>query len=269
MLAEGVNAGVSRSTTTTWLEAQEAVQQRSLRLGMVASCALHAGFGLFLAFEPTPEKITLPEVIKVTMVSLPNAAPGARRSAAAEPTPAEPMPAPAPAPAPAQKQVILPKRAAPASKKPKRKPKPKPMEYDDALAALRDELGEETPIDKPAPDALEVAMAEVAEEAEAAEGDGGAAEVDPVFAAWRLATRRHLRKVWVVPPDFREQGLVTGLTVSLSATGQVLGNPKVTQSSGNPYFDDNTVRALVRASPLPPPPKSGDWPFQFAADEGF
>ena len=34
-------------------------------------------------------------------------------------------------------------------------------------------------------------------------------------------------------------------------------------SSGNPNFDDNAVRAVLQASPLPAPPASGDWPVLF------
>ncbi len=256
---------MSASVSTTWLEAQEAIQQRNLRWGMVLSAVLHTGFGAFLAFAPDPEPVRLPEVISVRMVSLP-AAPASARQAAPEPgpTPAKPLPAPAPAPVP-PKKVILPKRPAPVSKKPKRKPKPKPLEYDDALAALREELGEQVPAPGPVvEDAPEVDV----EVSEAAQGNAGGAEVDPEFAAWRLATRRRLKQVWVVPPDFLDRGLVAGLIVTLSDAGDVLGQPVVTRTSGDPYFDDNTVRALVRASPLPAPPDAGDWPFQFTADEG-
>ena len=229
------------------------------------SAALHGVIGIFLVFTPEPDPIRLPEVIAVKWVSLPSPAVSPRRAAPVH-EPAKPLPAPAPAPAPRPpKQVILPKRPAPVSPKPKPKPKPKPLDYDDALAALRDELGEPPPAPAPAPLAEETVEIEVTE---AGSSQSAAAEVDPAFLAWRLATRQHLKKVWIVPPDFLEQGLVTGLIVTLGNRGEVLGEPVVTHTSGNPYFDDNTLRALVRASPLPPPPESGDWPFQFSADEG-
>jgi outer membrane biosynthesis protein TonB len=257
---------LSSSTQASWLDEQEALQRRNWRRGVLLSVVLHGCVAAGLLYAPEPEPMRLPEVISVKMVSLPGAPPAppkaAPRKAVPKPTPA-PAPTPARTPAPAPKKVLLPKRPQKVSKK--RKPKPKPLEYDDALAALRDELGEPDP---PVASEEEVSDADLLATAEPAVSPGAGVEVDPALAKWLLDTRRHLRQVWVVPPDFLEQGLVTGLIVTLSASGDVLGQPEITRTSGNPYFDENTVRALVRASPLPPPPESGDWPFQFSADEG-
>ncbi len=251
---------MSVSVTVKWLEAQEAAHRRTLVRGLALSCALHLGIGLFLAFSPQVTPARAPEVISVRMVSLPQAAvPAPATPAAPEPVPAQPRPAPVP------KKVILPKQPSAVSKKPKRKPKPKPLEYDDALAALREELGEQTPV--PEAPAVAEEVVEVAK-VENSESARPGAESDPVILAWRLATRRHLRKVWVVPPEFLEQALSTDVIVTLAGTGDVLGAPAVARSSGNPYWDDNIVRALVRASPLPPPPEPGDWPFRFTPREG-
>jgi outer membrane biosynthesis protein TonB len=158
--------------------------------------------------------------------------------------------------------VILPKQPAAPSNKPKRKPKPKPLEYDDALAALREELGEETPVPQVPAVQQEIAPVEVAE------FDPSTEEVDPELLAWRAALERHVRKSWVVPPEFKNQSLWTGLRFSLSASGDILETPEVVHSSGNPFYDDNTISALFRASPLPPPPEPGDWTFRLSADEG-
>jgi len=38
-------------------------------------------------------------------------------------------------------------------------------------------------------------------------------------------------------------------------------------SSGNPFYDDNAVRALVKASPLPAPPKAGRRTIVFTPEE--
>ncbi len=256
--------GSPSSVGVAWLAARERMHRRGLRTGLMLSVVLHAGVVGFLLLEPVPEVVRVPEVISVKMVALPGAPPAppkaAPKAAASKP---DPTPVPARAPAPAPKKVILPKRPAPVSKK--RKPKPEPLEYDDALAALRDELGEPDP---PPTTEDEETEDELVEAMEALAATEGAAEEDREFARWRLATRRHMRQNWVVPPDFLGKGLVTGLLVTLRADGLVIGQPEVTHTSGDPYFDENTVRALVRASPLPPPPNAGEWPFKFSADEG-
>jgi TonB family protein len=53
------------------------------------------------------------------------------------------------------------------------------------------------------------------------------------------------------------------VTVRLDAGGRVVGPPRVTQRSGNPWYDESVVRAIQKASPLPPPPEAGEWPFEF------
>lgn len=249
-----------------WLEGQEAQTRSRFRWGLVLSLVLHAGVVGVLFYSPEPEPMRMPEVISVRMVALPGAPPAPPRAVpkAAAPQPA-PDPVPARAPAPAQKKVLLPKRPAPVSKKRKPKPKPEPMEYDDALAALRDELGEPEP-PAPAPEA-EVEDPDARQTPSGATGAG--TPVPPEVAEWLLATRRHVRERWVVPPDFVEKGLVTGLLVTLTSTGEVVGPPEVVRTSGDPYFDDNTVRAIMRATPLPPPPEAGEWNFSFSADEGL
>ncbi|GAG35298.1 unnamed protein product, partial [marine sediment metagenome] len=72
---------------------------------------------------------------------------------------------------------------------------------------------------------------------------------------------------WITPPDFQNRGLSTELRVRLGPTGEVLGTPVVVRSSGDPYWDDNVIRALMKASPLPAPPEPGDWPFLFSPEE--
>ena len=157
--------------------------------------------------------------------------------------------------------MILPKQPAVVTKKPK--PKPKPLDYDDALDALREELGDEEPLLQAPPQEV----AEIVGDPSPVQDEGVSGQVDPVIAAWKLAVRRHMADVWVGPEDFKGQGLQTTLLVTLSAGGDVLGKPSVVRASGNPYFDDNILRALVRATPLPAPPETGDWPFEFSADE--
>jgi TonB family protein len=54
--------------------------------------------------------------------------------------------------------------------------------------------------------------------------------------------------------------------VTLDATGNVL-EIDVTDGSGNPYYDQSVVRAIEKASPLPPPPESGEWPMLFSPQD--
>jgi hypothetical protein len=252
-----VSFSITATSTASWADEHEAAQRRNFMRALVVSSGLHLLVGLLLMVVPKPEPTRLPEVISVRMVSLPKAASGvAPETAAPEPLPARPRPAPVP------KKVVLPKQPSAVSKKSKRKPKPKPLEYDDALAALRAELGEETP----APDAP-VAKQELSD-AEVVESDPSAEEADPELLAWRAALERHVRGSWKVPLDFKGQSLWTRLRFTLTSSGDVLGEPEVIQSSGNPFWDDNTIRALMRASPLPRPPEPGEWTFHLSADEG-
>ena len=257
-------AASSGTSRARGLDGRADLERRNFRTGVVLSCVLHAGVVGVLFHAPEPEPMRLPEVISVQMVALPGAAPAPPKALpkAARPAP-EPAPVPARPPPPAPKKVILPQRAQKVSKK--RKPKPRDPEYDDVLAALRDELGEPDPPPQAPEEVLDEETLAALREPEAA---GAGARVDAEFARWQLDTLRHVRESWVVPPDFRDAGLATGLRVTLSEGGEVLGRPVVTHTSGNPYFDDETVSALLRATPLPSPPEAGDWQFRFTADEG-
>ncbi|MDJ0867842.1 MAG: energy transducer TonB [Myxococcota bacterium] len=244
-------------------EAREAERQRELRRLLVVSALVHAVAAAGLVFAPTPRaSVALPAVVAVDLVSLPAAA--AAQRPAAQPTPA-PEPAPRPPP-PAPKKVVLPETptrppAPKAKPKPKAKPRPRrdpepppsePVEYDDLMAQLRAEAGETRPA-APAPEP-------------AAKGGarGPGVAVSAEVAAWLRRARVHVEKAWVLPPGFRLQPLVTHVRVRLDAQGRVLGEPEVTERSGNPWYDDSVVRAIEKASPLPRPPEAGEWNFRFS-----
>jgi TonB family protein len=57
--------------------------------------------------------------------------------------------------------------------------------------------------------------------------------------------------------------------VDLDAGGNVIGVPEVVQRSGNPWFDEGVVRAIQKASPLPPPPAADEWPFVFVPGDSY
>jgi colicin import membrane protein len=55
--------------------------------------------------------------------------------------------------------------------------------------------------------------------------------------------------------------------VRLDPQGNVVGEPRITRRSGNPWYDDSVVRAIEKSSPLPPPPEAGEWPFVFRPED--
>jgi outer membrane biosynthesis protein TonB len=251
-----VSFSITATNTTRWMDDHEAAQRRIFKRALAISGGLHLLIGLLFMVVPKSDPMRLPEVISVRMVSLPQLPAGAvPKVTTPKPLPAKPRPPPVP------KKVVLPKQPSASLKKSKRKPKPDPLEYDDALAALRAELGEETP--PPEVQETEQPMSDL----QSAQPDPSAAEADPEMLAWRAALERHVRMGWKVPPDFKGQALRTGLMFTLTSGGEILGTPEVIQPSGNPYYDDSTVNALIQASPLPPPPEPGEWTFRLSADE--
>jgi TonB family protein len=206
-----------------------------------------------------------------------------------------------PKPEPLRREAALPKPAQPAEpKKPKERaqadpePKPKPPEakvpeakpdppkprpaapppappprreeaYDDVLAQLRAERGEERP-DRVDRDGVRTASASNVPGATGTAGTaarGAGSLVDAEVAVWLRAAKLHVEHAWIVPPGFEREQLRTVVAVRLDAGGRVLGEPRIQQRSGNPWFDESVVRAIQKASPLPPPPDAGDWPFEF------
>ena len=134
------------------------------------------------------------------------------------------------------------------------------------MAALDDELGVDETADllqaTPAPVESEVSSGQP----ESSDTSRAGAVVSPELAKWNLATKRLIQSRWVTPANFRNRGLATTLELRLSASGDVIGTPKIIGSSGDPYFDDNAVSAVLKAAPLPPPPKPGRRSFLFNAE---
>ena len=251
--------------------------ERGLRPTWVISALAHAAlFALLVWFSPEPPQYVLPQAISVSLLPAPAASPAPAPKAA--PKPATPKAAPAPKPPPKAKVKVLPKKAptpvAKAQAKPKPKPKPKPkappkpqaqpeptpkpvakkkprpeeLSYDDALAKLRGELGE-------APPAVVAPVAAPSRAAGSVTGRGPV--ISPELAAWNRAVKQHVKTHWIMPPEFRESGLAAELAIFVRSDGALRGEPELLRTSGNPYYDDNAIRALSRSSPLPPPPAPG------------
>jgi len=195
----------------------------------------------------------------------------------AKPTPAVPVAKPAPPPT---AEKVLPKEAAkapelakpvppaptppapaaPAASAAKPAPPQKQASIDDVLSQLRAEAGESAPA--PVADAgLQPA------EISGTGGGGGSVKVSPEVMAWLKSARIHVRKSWILAPGFRLEPLATQIRVNLDAAGTVVGEPVIVRKSGNPWYDESVLRAIQKASPLPAPPKAGEWDFLFQPEE--
>lgn len=234
-----------------WVEQRSERERRDIRRRLIASAIGHALFVLLLFGLPSPPP-SLSPLQAVVSVDLLASLPRPVRAPAPTPTPvARP---PAPKPPPRQKTKVLPREAPAVRATPA--PKPPPLDYDGALSSLRDELGETAPLAE-----------QVLDSEPTADRSSGRGRVDPALAAWQLAVNRALARSWVTPTEYRDSELRTLLLVTVMNDGSVLGEPRVERSSGNVHFDDNAVRAVLQASPLPAPPASGDWPFLFNPTE--
>jgi TonB family protein len=261
-------------------------RERVFRRAVAISAGAHLALLLFAFVSPFPRSrsVTLPGVMNVSLVAAAPSAPSAARPALKKPAappapkpkakPEEPKPVPPPAPPKPEVKAdkkLLPKDAVrepkPAPPKPKAAaapPKPEEkLDYDDALDALREDLGEEA---ADAPDAELLASVRPGPKA-GPQGDGGPGDpVDPEVAAWMRRVKIHVTRNWVLQPGFKRQAIQAVLEVTLDATGNVL-EIDVTEGSGNPYYDQSVVRAVEKASPLPPPPESGEWPILFSPQD--
>jgi TonB family protein len=146
------------------------------------------------------------------------------------------------------------------------KPQPRKQErYEDVLAGLRAERGEERP------DPVERAAPPAASATSPTPGAGPQAAgspIDAAIAAWLRAAKLHVEQAWVLPPGFQRESLLAVVRVPLDGAGRVLAEPRVVRRSGNPWYDESVVRAIQKASPLPPPPEAGEWEFEFRPPGG-
>ena len=67
--------------------------------------------------------------------------------------------------------------------------------------------------------------------------------------------RDAVRRQWVVLDPMKTQSLETMLLVVVNRDGSV-SNLQVEKRSGNSFFDEAAVRAVKKASPLPPLPET-------------
>ena len=238
---------------------------------VVWSALVHAGaLGLVLVAPGVSEREP-PRVISVELIAPPGAPPP-RKAPVAEPVSPPPEaapPEPEPPPPPKPQQIVLPEK--PQAPKPpdKARPKPKPREkevfkeppkkqekdLDELLAEMRNSDSMAPPSPAPPVDTAVVAPTGASSE--------GTAELSPDELAWQARVKRKMKGIWIVPPGFRAQSLQTRVVVTLDGAGNIVGSPRITQKSGNPWYDEGVVRGLAKASPLPAPPEAGDWVMWF------
>ena len=244
-------------------------RRQEFRRTVGVSLVLHAAIAVALLVSPGGSSVAPPEGVRVRLVSPPSASSPKPKAAPAPAPVARPKPKPKP-PKPAP--VVLPTEPSTpkpqAKPKPEAKPKPKPrpepvpqtppveQDLSDVLDSLRSELGEEAPTDEP----VETAQAVLTP------GVPGGVRLSPEVKAWLRAAEVHVRRNWVVPPNFEMLSLVTTIDVELDRAGNVQGTPRVRERSDNPWYDENVVRSIQKASPLPAPPEAGKWTFQFYSD---
>lgn len=287
----------------TWGEFDDD-DRRSFRRVLLVSVAAHAVLLLLVAIGPrfssTP---AVPQAITVDLLAPPGPPPAAKAApkpakakaparepaapippppaAKAEPVPPPPTPKANPAPPPPPTEAkLLPKEAAkaPEAVKPPpavakvapappqaapAKPAPPPARQasiDDVLAQMRADAGEA------APEPVEEAALQESDLAGTG-GGGGSVQVSPEVMAWLKSARIHVRRSWVLAPGFRLEPLAAQVRVNLDATGNVVGEPAIVKRSGNPWYDESVLRAIQKASPLPAPPRAGEWDFLFQPEE--
>jgi TonB family protein len=237
------------------------LRRRELRRLFAISFSAHLVLVAAFGFSPQ-SRISVPRgVVTVELVRAPAAA---RRAA--------PAPAAKPAP-PKSKKVVLPAepstpkiepkvvKPAVVAKPPPVQPTPAPAEqYEDVLAQLRAESGEDAP---------PVEIAKAAPTAIGSPGSPNGVAISPEVAAWLKKAKIHVRKNWVLTPGFRTQALEARVVVDLDASGRVRGTPKLSRRSRNPWYDEGVIQAIQKSSPLPPPPEAGKWPFVFLPEDSY
>ncbi len=255
------------------------------------------------SFEPLPQTISV-ELIAGPQIAAPVAprAPVRRKASpppaakpASEPAPSEPAP-PAP-PKPKAPVEVLPENAPKPDKKVKQAPEKKTQEvakaetppapekkpakeppktpakevdeslsYEDAMESLDDELGEDTTDDLLAPAPPRPGDRVMPTSGNSPESRAGVS-LNAEDAAWGLAVRRKIGSNFVMPSNFRGRGLVTAIRLEITTSGTLVGEPEVQRSSGDPYFDDFALLAVVKAATLPPPPRPGQLFLLFSAED--
>ncbi len=216
-------------------------------LGIFLALVLFSGTGRAkVVYKPRHHvRLVAPSEIPSLQKSKPESAPKAK-------------PKPAVQKKPAKKEVVLPdkkakkKKDSPKAKTPKKKvSKPK----------------KQPPPPKPSSDkVLEDVLARIKKKASsrdrlAANGPTGnlrgvkERQKEIQYRRYYDEVERQVRQNWIPPQnlDLNQQDVVTVVSLVLLPDGRVLRSA-IEESSGNSLFDQSVVRAVLKSTPLPPPP---------------
>ncbi len=86
-------------------------------------------------------------------------------------------------------------------------------------------------------------------------GGGGGSSVSPVIInLYSQQVHRKISRNWRIPPSVpTDGGLETDVLFKVGKDGKIY-DVRVSNSSGNPVFDEYCVTAVYKSAPLPPPP---------------
>lgn len=211
----------------------------------------------------------------------PEEVPGLEKQAEPEAPPPAVPPKPEPEPEPEeQSKVILPEKEEPPPPPVETPPAPKPPPPESRVEPPAEpeappeppvEVAEPEPEPEPVPEpdtdkALEEALSRIRERAGKREQKTASVTKGP-SAGWQEKRReiqyrayydeveRRVRESWIPPRNFDlgDSVITTVVSLSLLADGRVLKS-FVEESSGDPLFDQSVMRAILKATPFPPPP---------------
>lgn len=222
--------------------------RRHLDKSLVASICIHLfGFGLvYLELNPSRKRIEQPKAQKVVWT---------QTIVAKKKTPKDKLPPPDVKPKikkeEPKKVKIEPKKEKPKEVKKPKKEEPKKSRQDQIKEALA-KLAQQAPDDRPAPkkDNFET-NPDAQEQAALTDAQIEGIKMSPAMAAYRDLIRTSIidQFVWYKP----KSNYQTTIELFILEDGSI-ENVKMVESSSNDAFDQATLRAVHRASPLVAPP---------------
>jgi len=246
----------------------------SLRKSILLSACLHVAlFSTFFVLSGTGRaRLIYKPQYQVRLVDaseVPSLQPRKKAKAPAQ-APAKPPPPPSPPP-PEKKKVSLPpkKEAKPVVAK-KEPPKPKASPPGPKPETKAPPPPPPAPAEAVPEKALEDVLARLEKDLKDTKGKEATPSSGPGASGWAQRQQeiryhqyydeveRRVRENWI-PPKTVESGrqdVLTVVSITLLSDGRVLES-SIEESSGDPMFDQSVMRALMKSSPLPPPPLGG------------